>query len=340
MKVLLVRPSSMGDIIQTLPAITDAYQQIPSIQIDWVVEEAFAEIPSWHLQLHNVIQVAVRRWRKNVLSKHNWVEFFQWYKNLRYEHYDLIIDAQGQVKSAIMSLCARGPRAGLDKQSAHDGLISRYYHQQYGINRSDHIATRMRDLFAQALGYSLPTTPPDFGLNHDLFRLDAVNNNYLVFLHGTTWDNKFWPDSYWAKLAAKATQAGYHIKIPTSNARETIRAQYIANHHPDIQIVAEKKLHALAKLLAHAKGVVSVDTGLGNLSAVLKTPTILLYGPTCPILAGAIGPKCNNLTADFKCAPCLKRECHQIREGIIYPPCFDTLPPELVWEKLQRLINQ
>lgn len=339
MKVLLVRPSSMGDIIQTLPAITDAYRNVPSIQIDWVVEEAFAEIPAWHIQVHKIIEVAVRRWKKNVLSKHNWIEFFQWRQTLRHESYDLIIDAQGQVKSAIMSLLARGTRAGLDKASAHDGIISKFYHQQYTINRANHNTTRMRDLFRQALGYPLPTTPPDFGLNHDLFQLDPANNNYLVFLHGTTWNNKFWPESYWASLATIATQTGYHIKIPTYNAQERIRAQHIANNHPHIEILAEKKLHALAKILANAKGVVSVDTGLGHLSAVLKTPTLLLYGPTCPILVGSIGPKSNNLTATFPCAPCLKRECHYKGESAIFPACFSTLSPELVWEKLQILMH-
>lgn len=102
MKILIVKTSSMGDVLHTLPAITDMQNAIPDLKVDWVVEENFTEIPAWHSAVNKVIPVAIRRWRKNLCQRQTWVEWQQFLKQLKSEQYDAVIDAQGLIKSAVL----------------------------------------------------------------------------------------------------------------------------------------------------------------------------------------------------------------------------------------------
>lgn len=157
MRVLLVKTSSLGDVIHTLPALTDAARAIPGIQFDWVVEEGFAEIPAWHPAVARVIPVAIRRWRKNLwqtLRNGEWRRFKQ---RLKEVDYDLVIDAQGLLKSAWLTrYVGKTPVAGLDGDSAREPLASRFYRRAYPVAWGQHAVERTRQLFAQALDYPLP----------------------------------------------------------------------------------------------------------------------------------------------------------------------------------------
>lgn len=98
MRILMVKTSSMGDVIHTLPALTDAQQAIPGLCVDWVVEEGFAQIPSWHSAVDRVIPIAIRRWRKNLLSAQTRQEWRSFKQRLHQERYDAVIDAQDYLK--------------------------------------------------------------------------------------------------------------------------------------------------------------------------------------------------------------------------------------------------
>src|SRR5215813_8519690 len=120
MRALLIKTSSLGDVVHTLPAITDASRAIPHFQIDWLVEEAYAEIPSWHPAVNRVLPVAIRRWRKNLLKVRHEVTWQRLRSALADQAYDLILDAQGLLKSAWLGCMADGPRAGLDWVSVRE----------------------------------------------------------------------------------------------------------------------------------------------------------------------------------------------------------------------------
>src|SRR5688572_18968850 len=184
MRVLIVKTSSMGDVIHTLPALTDAGQHYPAIQFDWVVEENFQEIPAWHPLVRRVIPVAFRRWRKTFFSRKTWAEWKTYQKILSKEPYDVIIDAQGLVKSAFLTFFAKGERSGLDWQSAREKLASLSYQQKYTVNFYQHAVVRMRQLFAAVLKYPQPTSLPDYGVDRTRFVLDKASDPYLIFLHG------------------------------------------------------------------------------------------------------------------------------------------------------------
>jgi len=346
MRVLIVKTSSMGDVIHTLPALTDAGKAIPTISFDWVVEENFSEVPRWHPLVKNVIPIALRRWRKSIFKQKTRQEWQAFRQIMRATQYDLIIDAQGLLKSAFLALNARGKSCGFDFRSARDPLAALFYQRRFATAKvkEQHAVTRVRNLFSQALGYTLPVTVPDYGIDRQRFRQESTAENYLVFLHGTTWATKHWPEEYWIELAKLVSDKGFSIKLPWGNPSEEERAVRIAASCLRAEVLPRQDLVGMARVLAGAKAIVAVDTGLGHLAAALNVPTVSLYGPTNPVLTGALGQSQKHLAVNFVCAPCFSREC-TYRGSDDYsplypvnPPCFATLPPSLVWAALAALL--
>ena len=347
MRVLLVKTSSLGDVIHALPALTDAARAIPGITFDWVVEEGFAEIPTWHPAVGRVIPVAIRRWRKNIWQTIKSGEWRRFKQRLRAEKYDLVIDAQGLVKSAWLTRYVNAPVAGLDKNSAREPLASRFYQRRLAVARGQHAVERLRQLFAVALGYDLPKGLGDYGL--DVERLIELPRNkpYVLFLHGTTWDTKHWPEVYWRDLALRMADKGVEVRLPWGNPAEKARAERIANGLSNAVVLPKLNLAGVARVLASASACVAVDTGLGHLAAALDVPTISLFGPTNPGLTGAYGKVQIHLASDFPCAPCLQKKCtyqptaqDQQRFDLKseWPLCFTRLNPERVASRLSTLL--
>ena len=339
MRVLLIKTSSMGDIIHTLPALTDAGRAMPGITFDWLVEDAFTEIPSWHPLVDQVIPVSLRRWRKEIFSRATRTALKALRKRLHEQQYDLILDAQGLVKSAFLTFFAKGKRVGLDWESAREALASLAYQQKCTVNFYQHAIPRMRILFSEALGYTLPESPPDFGINRESLQKSNQAENYLVFLHGTTWMTKQWPMAYWIELAELVGQAGYRVKISGGSAEEMKRAEEIASQSTAVDVMPRLSISAMAEMLANAKAAIAVDTGLGHLAAALNVPTISLYGPTNPDYTGALGNSSIHLAAEFPCAPCLSRICTYKEPSAIIPACFGTLTPLRVWNRVRPFLG-
>jgi heptosyltransferase-1 len=291
MRVLIVKTSSMGDVLHTLPALTDATQAIPDIRFDWVVEEGFAQIPTWHAAVDRVIPVAIRRWRKAWFSAPVKAERHAFRETVRARHYDAIIDAQGLVKSsALVTRLARGEKHGMDWQTAREPLASLFYRHRHHIAKQQHAVERTRELFAKSLGYAKPETQGDYAIaRHFLNHLNSNINPYVVFLHATTWDDKHWPEAHWRELIGLLSEAGVRIKLPWGVAHEEARAKRLAEGFDYVDVLPRMSLEDVAHVLAGAKVVVSVDTGLSHLTAALDRPNITLYGPTDPGLIGGYG---------------------------------------------------
>lgn len=350
MRILIVKTSSLGDVVHTLPALTDAAQAIPGLRADWVVEEGFAEIPGWHPAVDRVIPVAIRRWRKQWWSTLQGGEPGQFVSALRHNRYDLVIDAQGLVKSAMITLLARGKRAGLDKHSIKEPIASRVYQQKVAVPRAEHAVQRVRQLFASILAYHYDARQIDYGLSAGV-AADSGAPATLMFLHGTTWESKHWPERYWQQLATLAVAQGYTIKLPWGNLREQQRAQAIAEGLNNVEVLPRMSLTELAQQLRQCGGVVAVDTGLGHLAAALGIPAVSIYGATNPFLSGTFGNNQLQLKSDLACAPCMRRECLYRGQALydysspdqaseVTPPCYRSAPPADVLMHLQRIMQQ
>ena len=327
MRLLLIKTSSLGDVVHALPALSDALKALPNLQVDWVVEEAYAPLARLHTAVEGVIPVAIRRWRKSPLSGRTRQEWKGFQARLQETHYDLVLDAQGLIKSAWVGLLAHGPRAGLDWQSAREPLASLSYRQKLRVQKELPAIARNRLLMAQALGYELSldgvtteggmANAPDYGLSPQ--RLAALLNEAstetprgaprdntrdntpdtpldnspdtapIFCFHGSARPEKCWAEANWIALGKLLTEQGLPLCFPSGNAQEYARASRIAETIGEaVEAPEPMPLQRLIPRLARARAVVGVDTGLLHLSAALGRPGVGLFMSTDPKKFGAL----------------------------------------------------
>jgi lipopolysaccharide heptosyltransferase I len=339
-KVLVVKMSSMGDVVHTLPAIVEARQAIPEISFHWVVEEGFKDIPGLHPLVDEVIPVAIRRWRKNAWACVSDGEFAAFYRALTRHHYDLIIDAQGLIKSALVGWLASGPVSGFNRQSAREPAASLTYHRSVAVDMNLHAVERQRLLFSNVLDYQVGGKV-DYGFDSGCE--DTRLPRTVILLHGTTWESKLWPRESWRALCKLLVSNGYEVLIPSGNTRESSRATFIAAD-TGARILNSMRLPELMALMETCSAAVSVDTGLGHLASAMDIPLVALYGATDPGLTGVYGEHQQVIVSDhLPCIPCRKRICrYPVADDSskIYPPCFEQITPESVWQALQLQISK
>ncbi len=337
MRILLVKTSSLGDLIHSFPALTDAGLAVPGLCVDWLVEESFSDVPAWHPLVSEVIPVALRRWRHGWWRAWRRGELTEFRQGLQREEYDLVIDAQGLFKSAALARFAHGTRVGYSMRSARESVAAWFYQRQFNVSREQHAIERVRALFAMALDYPLPKSAPDYGLHFSTVHDAGLRR--LVLLHGTTWASKHWPERYWAELTHLATEAGFEVVLPWGDPDDRLRAERIIKAAGSGELLPRLGLTDLARTLASASGVVGVDSGLAHLAAAVGVPAVTLYGPTRAELTGAIGPRQHNLVVDFECAPCMYRECSYQGQSKVQPACFGSLDAHKVFEQLRIQID-
>jgi len=338
MNVLIVKISSLGDVLHTLPAVSDAVSANNNLRFDWVVEEGFAEIPAWHPAVKTVIPVAMRSWRKHPVKTVFSGEWRRFRQQLKATDYDVVIDAQGLIKSSIITRMARGLRCGLDRHSAREPLSAFAYQKRMTVPWGQHAILRVRQLFAKALDYSFDENNLDYGIA-GYFDHSKSEDPYVVFLHGTTWATKLWPQTCWIELAGIANDAGYSVHLPWGNMEEHKRAEVIAAGCERAVVLPAMSLAGMAEELAGAARVVAADSGPGHLAAALEIPTVSIYGATDEQLTGTCGVNQAHLSANFECAPCLNRVCTYSGSAEVHPACYSTVTPSDVWNGFDTLIN-
>lgn len=294
-KILLVKTSSMGDVIHNLPVVSDIRTRFPDAEIDWVVEESFAGIPALHPGVGGILPAAVRRWRKNLVSRAVRDEIGAFVGKLRGKIYDVVLDTQGLIKSAAIARLARGARCGFDWRSAREPLAALFYDETVRVEKSLHAVQRNRLLAGRALGYS-PDDPVNYGIAAPALALPWLPASpFAVLLHATSRDDKLWPEADWAALGAHLAGRGVGCVLPWGSAAERQRSRRLAERVPDAVVPPALTLGQAAALLSRAVAAVGVDTGLIHLAAALNVPAIALYCASDPGLTGLYtsGPAIN-----------------------------------------------
>ena len=346
-KILLIKTSSLGDLIHTIPAINDMQHHCPDVELHWLVEEDFANVPLWHPFIKRVHCCAIRRWRQSIFSKVTRGEIKQLKRQLLAEDYALVIDAQGLLKTAFMTRWFKGINAGYDKHSIKESLASYFYQQKVAIEFKQPAIIRVRQLFATLLAYDINNKSVQFGMQIRnpatalIKSVVGVNQDYMIFLHGTNWSSKLWPESYWCELASRVSQKGLQILIPWGDETERLRAERIAAHvnNNAINVLPKCSLDELAYLLQNAKAVVGMDTGLSHIGASLAIPIVGVYGSTNSGLTGLRGEQATNLQSGKDCSPCMKRECSLIKQGELIP-CYQDVGVDAVMAELDYFLNK
>jgi heptosyltransferase-1 len=299
MRVLIIKLSSMGDLMHALPALTDAVNNVPGISFDWVVDENFAEVPKWHPAVEKLIVSAHRRWKKNLRAA--WIngEFKGFYTQLNHRDYDLVIDLQSNLKSALVSLLRRSPVSGYDHQSCREKPAHLSYKHQYSIPVNQHAIARQRQLFARIFGYQEPNTASEYNVNFTQFASPDIKpkNKYVVFVHNASWETKLWPVNYWQDASQRAADLGYTVVLPSGNDKEFKRAQKIAEGCSAAIALSKTNLDDIAAIISGATAMLCSDTGLAHLAAMAATPAITLYAVTDTSLIGTVGNNQRHIVA-------------------------------------------
>jgi heptosyltransferase-1 len=287
-KILIVRVSSLGDVVHNMPLVADILRHRPDAQIDWVVEEAYASLVQLNAGVRKVIPYALRRWRKSFFSAPTRAEMRAFRGRLRAETYDLVLDTQGLLKTGVVMRLARlapsGKRVGLANGTEGSGYeaASRIFHTvSVPVGMRTHAVLRGRLVAAAALGYTVDT-PADFMLRPPT-EMQAErpawlpDQPYAVFFHATARAEKQWAQIHWAKLAQ--TIAGYELPVllPWGSEAERQAAERLAAQMPNARVLPKLSMMDAVTLAQQAALAIGVDTGLTHIAAAYNRPTIELY---------------------------------------------------------------
>ena len=284
MKILIIRVSSLGDVLHNMPIVDDLLTRFPDAQIDWVVEEAYTYLVRLRPGIRRIIPFALRRWRKSLTSAATRAEIKAFCRELRADAYDLVLDTQGLMKTGLIMGLARtapgGRKVGLangTEGSGYEGMSRLFHDVSVPVPVRTHAVLRGRLVAAAASGYSV-TTPPRFGL-------DVPEGNtswmpaapYAVFFHGTAGAGKKWARANWVELAQHLQTLAMPVLLPWGSAAEEAEAQAMAAAMPNATVLPKLTMQEAIILARSARLAVGVDTGLTHIAAAYLTPTVEIY---------------------------------------------------------------
>jgi heptosyltransferase-1 len=284
MRILLVKMSSMGDIIHNMPLVHDIKQHYPEVIIDWVVEESFVDLARLNPLVNRVIPVGMRRWKKALCSKNTWLEFLKFKKNLQQMRYDAILDTQGLIKSAVIAKLATGENFGQDANTAREALSGHLLNHPLDIPRNLHAIQRNRLVGALALNYKIDNVGADYDLQFNSELVPGISGlipqNCIMFFHSTARDAKHWPNEHWIGLGQYLNTLGYSLVLPWASPAEKKRAELIAQALKNASVLPKLSIVQLAQLMHQCKACIGLDTGLTHIAVALDIPTLAIFTDT------------------------------------------------------------
>ncbi|MEO8753569.1 MAG: lipopolysaccharide heptosyltransferase I [Casimicrobiaceae bacterium] len=283
--VLVVRPSSLGDVVYALALVSDVARHRPGLAVDWVAEDAFVDLVRLDSRIRRIVPLALRRWRHAPFARATWRDISAFRRAMREERYDAILNLQEQVKGAVVSWFAQGTRHGLDRANIREPIATLADHVHHPVSRDLHIVDRCRGIAAAALGY-VADGPPHWHFSPPPNASALPAGPYALAFHATSRIDKQWPEPHWAALVTHFARAGFTTLLPWGSAEEEARSRRIADRAQGAVVPPRQSLPELATLARRAEIVVGVDTGLTHLSAALGASTVAIFTTTNARLAG------------------------------------------------------
>ena len=277
--ILVVRPSSLGDIVYALAIASDIRRARPQAAIDWVSEPGFAPLVALCPDVRRVITFGLRRWRRKPFIPATWRDVRAFAADLRHTRYTAILDLQEQFKGALIARIARGRSHGFDRASIREPLATLGDDVHHRVPRGLHFLTRCRRLAGAALEYDVDHAPR-WNLRPPASAPSMPERPYAVMLHGTSRDDKLWPEAHWRTLIEMTERAGLATVLPWGSGEEQARSRRLADGFAQAVVPPWLSLPDAAALLAKASLAVGVDTGFTHLAAALGTPTLAIFCAT------------------------------------------------------------
>jgi heptosyltransferase I len=293
MKILIVKLSSLGDVVQTMPVVADLQRQFPNCQIDWVVEEAFAPLVARVQGVHRVIPIALRRWRKSWLGTQTRAERAAFKIQLTEQIYDAVIDCQGLTKSALVARMAklalegvRGSFANKSEACSYEWPVKFLLPNNQPMPVRIHAVARTRLLASKLLGYEDTSLPQVVFKN---LTASTADSKKIMFTHGTTRTDNEWPLAHWIVLANTFIACGHPIVLPQSNSHEQSFCEALRNACGNaILILPRMNLSEMLNAMSTCCGVVGVDSGLSHMAVALGLPHVQIFSQDRAWRAGPI----------------------------------------------------
>ncbi len=284
-KILIVRVSSLGDVVHNMPMVADILRHFPDAIIDWTVEEAYADLVRLNAGVRRVIPFALRRWRKSLRLAETRAQMRDFHKELRRETYDFVFDTQGLLKTGVVMgmarLAADGRRVGLANGTEGSGYeaLSRIFHSEsVRVGARTHAVLRARMVAAAALGYTIDG-PADFALQAPKMPRPPwlPAEPYAVFFHATARAAKRWDEANWIAVARELDARGMPVLLPWGSEDEWRDAQRLATQMRSARVLPKLSMMEAVLLAQRAALAIGVDTGLTHIAAAFNRPTIELY---------------------------------------------------------------
>ncbi|MDR5854091.1 lipopolysaccharide heptosyltransferase I [Caballeronia sp. LZ062] len=281
-RVLIVKVSSLGDVIQAQAVVGDLHRAFPGVKVDWAVDENFADIPRWNPGVARVLCAPLRRFKKarNVGDlKAIWSSIL----DLRRERYDAIFDLHGVYKSAIISFLARSRRRfGYANVNLGERGAAFAYTHRFAPRHDANAWQGMRQTLADTLGYSIEAAPPSvFAIPKPAKPLAVTSDMpFALLFHATSKPEKKWPVQNWVAVAKALVERGVTPLLPWGSDAERLDAQAIAEGVPGARVLPKLSIEEIAQHIAMAALVVGTDTGLVHLASELRRPTVMIFSAT------------------------------------------------------------
>jgi heptosyltransferase-1 len=300
--VLLVKMSSLGDVIHNFPAVSDIRRVRSDLRVHWVVEEQYVPLVALHPGVSRILPIALRRWRRSAWAAATWREWRAFRKTVRECDYEAIVDSQGLLKSAWVCTLARGRRIGFGPRTAREPFAARFYDERLEFAPEVHKIQRYRTLAAHALGYAIDASF-EYGIAPPSGAATFVSTPYCIVFHSTAREAKLWSERGWIEVCTSLGARGLATVLPWGSAAEHERSRRLASAIPGALVPPRLSIPDLAGAIAGAKLVLGVDTGLMHLAAALAVPVVGVFTDSSPIDASPVGAGAHAYCGDVRAPP-------------------------------------